>query len=55
VKNRDEAKETLIAWQERIASGERGLNLRNVEANYTKASNELAAAQVKIPKVLANE
>jgi hypothetical protein len=50
VKNRDEAKETLIAWQERISSGERGLNLRNVEANYTKASNELAAAQVKMSK-----
>jgi hypothetical protein len=50
VKNRDEALETLTAYRERIASGERGLSLSHVEANYTKASNELAVAQVKMSK-----
>ncbi len=48
VKARDNAKSALTALYQRQAAGEKGLNFRNLEADYTMASNALAAAQMKM-------
>jgi hypothetical protein len=42
IKNRDDAKAALVALQKK------GLSFRNVEAQYTRASKALAAAQMKM-------
>jgi hypothetical protein len=49
VKDRDAAKAALVALQRKAEeSGYAGLNFRNVEAEYTRASKALAAAQMKM-------
>jgi len=51
VKNRDEAKSALAALHAKAEkSGYLGLNFRNLEADYSRASQELAAAQTKMSK-----
>ena len=50
VQARDEAKAALADLYRRAATGEMGLNFRNLEADYTRASNALAAAQVKMSR-----
>jgi hypothetical protein len=50
VKARDDAKAALTDLYRRAATGEKGLNFRNLEADYTRASNALAAAQVKMSR-----
>jgi hypothetical protein len=51
VKAKNDAQAELAAlYKTAEKNGCAGLNFRNLEANYTTASNELAAAQVKMSK-----
>ena len=49
VEARDDAKAALAELYRRAATGERGLNFRNLEAD-TRASEVLAAAQIKMSR-----